>query len=52
LDQHHSEDEEEISEKSSSLDREEKAFDKRTMSNGSVTNHSFPLLVVKIDRLQ
>ncbi|XP_039520652.1 rho GTPase-activating protein 15-like isoform X2 [Pimephales promelas] len=35
LDQHHSEDEEEISEKSSSLDREEKAFDKRTMSNAS-----------------
>ncbi|XP_077062282.1 rho GTPase-activating protein 27 isoform X3 [Siphateles boraxobius] len=35
LDQHHSEDEEEISEKSSSLDREEKPFDKRTMSNAS-----------------
>ncbi|XP_051770141.1 rho GTPase-activating protein 27 isoform X2 [Ctenopharyngodon idella] len=34
LDQHHSEDEEEISEKSS-LDREEKPFDKRTMSNAS-----------------
>ncbi|XP_016368801.1 rho GTPase-activating protein 27 isoform X1 [Sinocyclocheilus rhinocerous] len=35
LDQHHSEDEEEISEKSSSLDREDRPFDKRTMSNAS-----------------
>ncbi|KAK7123088.1 hypothetical protein R3I94_020011 [Phoxinus phoxinus] len=35
LDQRHSEDEEEISEKSSGLDREEKPFDKRTMSNAS-----------------
>ncbi|CAM4706943.1 unnamed protein product [Leuciscus chuanchicus] len=35
LDQHHSEDEEEISEKSSNLDRDEKPFDKRTMSNAS-----------------
>ncbi|XP_067226130.1 rho GTPase-activating protein 27 isoform X2 [Chanodichthys erythropterus] len=34
LDHHHSEDDEEISEKSS-LDREEKPFDKRTMSNAS-----------------
>ncbi|KAI2658768.1 Rho GTPase-activating protein 27 [Labeo rohita] len=34
-DQHHSEDEEEVSEKSSSLDREDRPFDKRTMSNAS-----------------
>ncbi|XP_051523197.1 rho GTPase-activating protein 27-like [Myxocyprinus asiaticus] len=35
LDQHHSEDEEEISEKSSSTDREERSIDKRTMSNAT-----------------
>ncbi|XP_067285531.1 rho GTPase-activating protein 27 [Pseudorasbora parva] len=35
LDQHHSEDEDEFYEKPSSLDREEKSFDKRTMSNAS-----------------
>ncbi|KAK2876867.1 hypothetical protein Q8A67_020963 [Cirrhinus molitorella] len=34
-DQHHSEDEDEFSEKSSSLDREDRPFDKRTMSNAS-----------------
>ncbi|RXN38897.1 rho GTPase-activating 15-like isoform X4 [Labeo rohita] len=39
-DQHHSEDEEEVSEKSSSLDREDRPFDKRTMSNGSVSSNS------------
>uniref|UniRef100_A0A671RAH9 Rho GTPase-activating protein 12-like n=1 Tax=Sinocyclocheilus anshuiensis TaxID=1608454 RepID=A0A671RAH9_9TELE len=32
---HHSEDEEEVVEKSSSLDREDRPFDKRTMSNAS-----------------
>ncbi|XP_016403184.1 rho GTPase-activating protein 27-like, partial [Sinocyclocheilus rhinocerous] len=38
--QQHSEDEEEVVEKSSSLDREDRPFDKRTMSNGSASNES------------
>ncbi len=36
----HSEEEEEVVEKSSSLDKEDRPFDKRTMSNGSASNDS------------